>query len=261
MSLGPVPSMLGGLAVAAGLMILVWLASLVRRDASLVDRVWGLGFVLLGWFYFAVAPHRHNALAALLVTVWGLRLSAYLAWRNWGRGEDRRYAAMREKHGRRFAVVSLFTVFLLQALLMWIIAFPLLPAARPADAGWGGAAPALAGMIVWLTGLVFETVGDGQLARFKRDPQNRGRVLDTGLWRYTRHPNYFGDMLVWWGLYLVAAASGGWWTLFSPLLMTLFLARVSGVTLLERHLQETRPGYRDYVRRTSALVPLPPRRR
>lgn len=260
MSLSLLPAMFGGLAVAAVLMLAMWLASLARHDASLVDRVWGLGFVLLGWFYLAVAGHFHNALAALLVSLWGLRLSLHLTRRNWGRGEDRRYAKMRDKHGPRFAWFSLFSVFLLQAILMWVIAFPLLAASRGAHPGWGGAVLTMAGMFVWLAGFVFEAVGDNQLARFKRDPANAGRVLDTGLWRYTRHPNYFGDMLVWWGLYLVAVASGGWWTIFSPLLMSLFLARVSGVTLLERHLQESRPGYSDYARRTSALIPLPPRR-
>jgi len=259
MNMTPVSGLLYGLMVAAIMMITVWIASLVRHDASLVDRVWGAGFVLLGWFYVATSPSPHW-LAAVLVTVWGLRLSAHLTWRNWGRGEDRRYAAMREKHGGRFALFSLFSVFLLQAVLLWIVAFPLLAAGRGEVQGWGGGVLLVAGVLIWATGFVFEAFGDSQLARFKRDPSNSGRVLDYGLWRYTRHPNYFGDMLVWWGLYLVAAAYGGWWTVFSPLLMSLFLARVSGVTLLEKHMRESRPGYRDYVRTTSALIPLPPKR-
>ncbi|MGH8127029.1 MAG: DUF1295 domain-containing protein [Gammaproteobacteria bacterium] len=258
MNLVLIPSMFWGLAVVAAMMFAVWLASLVRRDASLVDRVWGFGFVLLGWFYFAVSPSPH-LLPAVLATVWGLRLSVHLTRRNWGHGEDRRYADMRKKHGGYFALFSLFSVYLVQAVLLWIIAFPLLMGARGILSGPGGAALVVAGVVLWLIGFLFEAVGDHQLARFKRDPANRNKVLDTGLWHYTRHPNYFGDMLVWWGLYLLAAAAGAWWTIFAPILMTLFLARVSGVTLLEKHLNESRPGYRDYVNRTSALIPLPPR--
>lgn len=258
MRLAPLPVALCGLAIAAALFAAVWGVSVARRDAGLVDRFWGLGFVVLAWWY-AGSGHGAGYLAAILVSVWGVRLSGYIAWRNRGRGEDRRYAAMRERHGRRFAVRSLFTVFLLQALLLWVIAFPLFAATR---GEWSGAAAVplgAAGSAVWFAGFLFETVGDFQLARFKRDPANRGRVLDRGLWRYTRHPNYFGDMLVWWGLYLVACAHGGWWAVFAPALMTLFLARVSGVTLLEKQLVKSKPGYRDYVCRTSALIPRPPR--
>jgi len=260
MTAAALPAALWGFAVAAALFGAVWAASVVRRDASLVDRFWGLGFVVLAWWY-VVSAGAPGLLAAGLASAWGLRLSGYITWRNRGKGEDRRYAVMRERHGRGFALRSLFTVFLLQALLLWVIAFPLFAAARGETIGGGaGAALATAGAAVWLVGFAFESAGDFQLARFKRDPTNRGRVLDRGLWRYTRHPNYFGDILVWWGLYLVACAHGGWWTVFAPVLMTVFLARVSGVTLLERQLRESKPGYADYVRRTSALVPWPPRR-
>lgn len=252
-------SMLWGLALAAAMMVVVWLASLVRRDSSLVDRVWGFGFVLLGWLYFVVSPAPH-LLPAVLATVWGLRLSVHITRRNWGQGEDRRYAAMREKHGHHYTLFSLVSVYMVQAVLLWIIAFPLLLGTRGVVSGYGSGTLVIVGAALWLIGFLFEALGDHQLARFKRDPGNKGKVLDTGLWRYTRHPNYFGDMLVWWGLYLLAAAASGWWTIFAPIVMTLFLARVSGVTLLEKHLNESRPGYRDYVRRTSALIPLPPRR-
>lgn len=248
---------LWGLAVSTGLFVLIWLASLLRRDASLVDRFWGLGFVVVAAFYWWRAGMPATGLPALLaVCVWGLRLSAYLTWRNWGHGEDYRYVAMRERHGKRFALVSLVSVFLLQAVILWIVAFPLLPATGRT----GGliAACAIAGLAIWAVGLFFETVGDWQMARFKADPANRGRVMDRGLWRYTRHPNYFGDICVWWGLYLLALPQG-WWTVFGPLLMTFLLARVSGVTLLEQKLDETRPAYRDYKRRTNALIPGPPR--
>lgn len=258
------PALASGLAVALGLFALVWVASLVRRDASLVDRFWGLAFVLLGWWYAMAGPEPLPPAGRLLlglVTVWGLRLSAYLTWRNWGKGEDYRYAAMRQEHGARFGIRSLVTVFLLQAVLAWIIAMPLavaltrLPAPTGWSAGWTGT-----GLIVWLVGFGFEAVGDLQLARHLADPGRRGRVLQTGLWRYTRHPNYFGDAMVWWGYWLLAIPAGGAWTIFAPLLMTLLLMRVSGVTLLERKLVASRPEYRDYAERTNAFFPGLPRK-
>jgi steroid 5-alpha reductase family enzyme len=248
------------LATVLGLMCLLWLVSLVRRDASVVDPFWGTGFVLVVWLSCLQAGTYgcRPLLLAVLTTVWGLRISSYLLWRNWGRGEDRRYRAMREKHGSRFWLVSLGTVFLLQGAILWFVSLPL-------QAGVGQPAPAalwwldLVGCGLWTQGFAFEVVGDWQLARFTSDPDNRGRVLDRGLWRYTRHPNYFGDFCVWWGLFLVAAAAGAWWTLPSPLLMSLLLMRVSGVPLLERDIAERRAGYADYVARTSAFFPAPPR--
>ena len=249
-----------GLGVAVALMTAVWAASVVWRDASLVDRYWGAGFVVLAWFWFAVSDSSLAALVPLaLVSVWGLRLSLYLTWRNWGHGEDPRYRAMREQHGETFVWRSLVTVFLLQGAILWLVAMPLLVAVRELDAAALAAWPAVLGMGVFAIGLAFEAVGDWQLARFKARPGNAGKVMDRGLWRYTRHPNYFGDILVWWGLFGVALAAGGWWTLFAPAIMTFLLARVSGVTLLERRLHETRPAYRDYVARTNALVPWFPR--
>ncbi|MEA5444634.1 DUF1295 domain-containing protein [Gammaproteobacteria bacterium AB-CW1] len=251
-----------GLVPALGLMFVVWVSSLVLRDASLVDRCWGFGFVLLAWFWWLTGPRESLMLIpVVLVTLWGLRLSLYLSWRNWNHGEDYRYRQMRDKHGPRFWWVSLFTVFVLQGLIMWLVAFPLLMVGHgsPPDTPWvwllgiGG--------LLWLVGFVFESVGDWQLARFKADPANRGRVMDRGLWRYTRHPNYFGDVCVWWAYWLMSVPVGGWWTFFGPALMTFFIARVSGVTLLEKSLAEKKPEYVDYVRRTNALIPGPPRAR
>lgn len=249
-----------GLGVSLGLMLLVWLGSLWWCDASLVDRFWGFGFVVVAAFWWATGPRPEAGwLALLLVGLWGLRLSLWLSWRNWGQGEDARYRAMREHHGEAFAWRSLITVFALQGVILWLVAWPLLVATRELESGMLWRWPALAGLALFAIGLFFEAVGDWQLARFKADPANRGRVMDRGLWRYTRHPNYFGDMLVWWGLFGLAAAAGGWWTLISPVLMSFLLARVSGVALLERHMRQTRPEYADYVARTSALVPWPPR--
>jgi len=249
-----------GLALALGLTTAAWLLSLWRRDAGVIDGFWGVGFALLAWVYWSAggAEPSRGLLVAALATVWGVRLSVHIVRRNHGREEDWRYRAMRERRGARFPLWSLVMVFWLQGALMWLLSAPLLqaqaqaPFPRTLD---------IAGVTVWLVGFLFETIGDAQLSRFRADPANQGRVLRTGLWRWTRHPNYFGDALVWWGLFLIAVATpSGWWTIFSPLLMTWLLLRVSGVSLLEEKLVETRPGYREYVESTSAFIPWPPRR-
>ncbi len=252
---------LQGLSAAAGLMTVVWLISLLKRDAGIIDIFWGPAFALLAWVYWAAGTGDgvRRLLVPILVTVWALRLAVYILWRNRGGGEDYRYAAMRQKHGRWFAPLSLVIVFWLQAALAWLIGMPLLQVQRataPVALGWLD----LLGLVLFATGLFFEAVGDFQLARFKADPANRGKVMDRGLWRYTRHPNYFGDAALWWGLTCFALATeGSAWVLFSPALMTFLLLKVSGVALLEKGLGSTKPGYEEYVRRTSAFLPLPPR--
>ena len=255
-------------AMAGGAMVLLWLVSLWRRDASIVDIFWGPGFVLVAWAVLAwVSAHdlpdggdARRWLLVSLVTVWGLRLGGYLAYRNLGKGEDYRYVAMREKAGGRFWIVSLFKVFLLQGLFLWVVSLPVQAGQLPSTPD--GIGPlAVIGAVVWAVGLFFETLGDAQLARFKADPANKGRVMDRGLWRYTRHPNYFGDFSVWWGIYLVALEGHGtWWAVAGPLLMSFLLIRVSGVAMLEKTIGTRRPGYEEYVRRTSAFFPRPPRR-
>ncbi len=246
-------SLLLSLAVMAGL----WLWSLSLRNASIVDVWWGPGFATLALFTWLLAEEG-NALVTALTVVWGLRLGAYLLWRNAGKGEDPRYAAMRRHHGERFGRVSLFTVFGLQGVLMWFVSMPVQVAQAGGPASFGPFEAV--GVGLFSLGLFFETVGDWQLARFRADPANAGAVMDRGLWRYTRHPNYFGDCCAWWGIFLVALpAPGAVFTVGSPLLMTLFLLRVSGVALLERSIGKRRPGYAEYQRRTSAFVPLPPR--
>ncbi len=192
-----------------------------------------------------------------LVAVWALRLAIYLALRNWDAPEDHRYRAIRARNEPGFRWKSLYLVFGLQALLAWLISAPL--AGAIASAAPLGALDAL-GAALAAFGIVFEATGDAQLARFKADPASAGKVMDRGLWRYTRHPNYFGEFCVAWGFWLLAAAGGAWWTLFAPLLMTLLLLRVSGVALLEKDIGERRPAYRDYVARTNAFFPGPPRR-
>jgi steroid 5-alpha reductase family enzyme len=251
-----------GLGTASVLMVVMWVASVVTRDASLVDRVWGLAFVVLAWTYAVVAGawSGRAVLALVLVTVWGLRLSAFITWRNWGHGEDARYAAMRARRPDTFTRRSLVSVFLLQAVLAWLVSVPLLGAIVLGDGrpGWvDGVA-----VVVWLVGFVFEAGGDAQLARFLADPANRGHVMDRGLWRYTRHPNYFGDTAVWWSFLVLALAAGAWWGAAGTLLMTFLIVRVSGVALTERRMGRpgsTRVGYDEYVRRTNAFIPGPRR--
>jgi len=247
--------------VTAGAVVLWW-RSLGLRDASIIDAWWGPGFgivALVGLLCGGGASPR-RVLIALLVAVWGIRLGVHIARRNRGRGEDPRYAAMRARHGERFGRISLATVFLLQAGILMIVSTPLLAAAVAPEPRTLGALDLL-GAAVWLVGFLFEAIGDAQLERFRADPANRGRVLDRGLWRYSRHPNYFGDATLWWGIFLVAAATDAWWSAIGPLVMTVLLRRVSGVTLLEKGLRVSRPDYAEYVARTSPFLPLPPRSR
>lgn len=250
------------LGVAALAMLALWALSLLLRDASIVDIYWGPGFAVLACTAWALGSGGLPARAALatgLVSLWALRLGGYLLWRNWGEGEDPRYQAMRRHWGARFPLMSLLTVFALQGALMWFVSMPVQVVHASGAEVPLGPLDAL-GVVLFATGLFFESVGDWQLARFKADPDNRGRVMDRGLWRFTRHPNYFGDCVVWWGLYAIACATpAGPFTLLSPILMTFLLLRVSGVALLERSIGKRRPDYAAYVQRTSAFFPLPPR--
>lgn len=251
--------LVSGLAVLA-LMALAFAGSLPLRDVSIVDIAWGLAFVNIGWVAAAVADGDagRTALMLALVTIWGMRLAGHISLRKARHpGEDPRYGTMRERHGDRFPLVSAFTIFGFQALVSFVVALPLQGAAAGTDPELG--LLALAGVAVWLVGFVFEAGGDLQLSRFKADPVNKGKVMDQGLWRYTRHPNYFGDFMVWWGFYLVALDAGAWWSFPGPLIMTVLLTRVSGKDLLEKSMSE-RPGYAEYVEKTSGFVPLPPRR-
>jgi steroid 5-alpha reductase family enzyme len=254
-------AMLVAAATIAVLMLVTWLVSLPLRNASIVDLIWGLGFVLVAWAVRLTVDGNsaRQWLLVGMVTVWGLRLSAYLTWRNHGNGEDYRYRAMRKQWGGRFWWVSLFTVFVLQGVLMWTVSIGVQLGQVPDTPGLG--VLAALGVVVWAVGLGFEAIGDAQLARFKADPANAGTVMDRGLWRYTRHPNYFGDACVWWGIALVAAESGlGAIGIVGALVMTVLLRRVSGVALLEKSLKKRRAGYDEYIARTSPFVPRPPRK-
>ena len=245
------------LVVVAG----TWIVSLVLTDASIIDIVWGAGFVLVAVASDLVGDGdgQRSTLLVVLVAIWGIRLTVYLWWRNHGSGEDPRYQAMRRRAGDSFATRSLVTVFLLQGALMWTVSLPVQLAMTPTDPEGVGIL-AVIGVVVWGIGLFFESVGDAQLARFRADPDNAGRVMDKGLWRYTRHPNYFGDFCVWWGIFLVAAeTTDARFGVIGPIVMTVLLLRVSGVALLERSITRRRPDYEAYAARTSSFFPRPPR--
>ena len=246
-----------GLGAILAVQALLWILSVRLQDASIADVFWGLGFVLLAWLYCALssALTPRSWLVAVLTTLWGTRLSQHIFRRRRGKAEDPRYQAMRDSHGHAFWWRSLFTVFWLQGAILWFVALPLLVAIRAprptAFTPFDGL-----GVLLFAVGFGFEIVGDAQLERFRTEPTNRGKVLDRGLWRYTRHPNYFGDATMWWGMYAMAVSTpAGWLTLLSPALMTVLLMRVSGMTLLEEHLRASKPGYREYVERVPAFLP------
>jgi steroid 5-alpha reductase family enzyme len=246
--------LISGLAIL-GMMIVLWLLSLALKNSSIVDIFWGPGFVLVAWVNYFMSPFISPAklLMTILVTIWGLRLALHIGIRNWGKPEDFRYVKWRQENGTRWWWFSFFKVFVLQGVIMWIVSTPIISiivtdGIRPLSA------LAILGGLVWAYGFFFEAVGDWQLSRFIADPANKGKIMTTGVWKYTRHPNYFGDAAQWWGFYLIALSAGGWWTIFSPLLMTLLLVRVSGVALLEKTMKK-KSGYEEYMKRTNAFIP------
>lgn len=249
-------------ATIAAAMLVVWTLSVRIRNTGIVDVFWGIGFVLVAVVSFAIGDGYtlRKVLVLALAGIWGLRLGLHLGVRNVGKPEDFRYARMREKSGARWGIESLFRVFLAQGIAMWTVSLPLqyaMGAGTPERLTWKDGL----GAGLWAIGFAFEAIGDLQLRRFKAAPSSPAAVMDRGLWRYTRHPNYFGDATLWWGLFVIALnAPDVWWTIAGPLLMTFVLTRITGVPILERHLMRSRPGYAEYARRTSAFFPLPPKR-
>jgi len=246
---------LHALGILVALAFATWVVSLFRRDVSIVDGMWPVFIGGAGAFYAcrpaALGP---GAIAALvLLALWATRLCVHITVRNHGQPEDRRYQKIRANNQPHFGFKALYIVFGFQALLAWIVALPWMAITRDDDFGFVQGV----GLALALAGIVYEAIADAQLVRFRKDPANQGRVLDTGLWRHSRHPNYFGECCTWWGFGLVALGAGAWWALASPLLMTVLLLRVSGVTLLERDIGERRPGYERYVRETNAFIPGP----
>ena len=246
-----------GLAACCAVALLVWVASVPLRDVSIVDSAWSLLVLAPVLVALALAPQPgpRAPWLALLAGAWALRLAVYITWRHWGQPEDPRYQEIRARNEPGFAMKSLYLVFGLQAFLAWLVALPVVASVQStAPWHWLDAT----GIAMFVMGLAIETVADGQLAQFKADPGNRGRVMAQGLWRYSRHPNYFGEFCVWWGLWLVALAAGAWWTIVCPVLMTVLLLKVSGVTLLEKNIAERRPAYHAYAARTNAFFPWRP---
>lgn len=247
-----------GLAATLGLATFTWLVSVLKRDVSIVDGVWPLMFLSAALVYSGGTPYYtgRTALILTLVALWAARLAAHIVVRNWGETEDRRYQDIRQKYEPHFWLKSLGIIFWFQALLAWIISMPLWAAlTMPSDL----LLLDLLAVVLWTVGMMFETVGDWQLGQFKADPANQGKAMDQGLWRYTRHPNYFGEWLIWWGFYGFALPTGAWWTIVGPLLLTYMLLKFSGVALMEEDIVERRPAYREYMERTNAFFPGPPK--
>ena len=245
------------------LMTLMWLISIKIKNSSIVDIIWGFGYVLVNWVVFFVTPQEFMArkwIIAILVTIWGLRLTTHIFLRNKGKPEDFRYAAWREEHGKNWWWYSYLKTFMLQGTLMFIISAPIIHTHATGTPARIGILEVL-GILVWGIGFFFEAVGDLQLEHFKKDPKNKGKLLNTGVWHYTRHPNYFGDAAQWWGFYLIAAGSTlGYLTIFSPIIMTFFLIKVSGVAMLERSMVDKKPGYKAYMQTTNAFIPWIPKK-
>jgi steroid 5-alpha reductase family enzyme len=246
--------------MSIGLLALVgWLVSLFRKNVTHVDSMWSL-FLMLAAYSYALQLNAllpRTFLVLFLLSLWAVRLCVYLTWRNLGPHEDHRYVAIRQNNEPHFWLKSIYIIFGLQAVLAWIISMPLFGAIESKvlltrlD---------VLGGIMFTIGFVWETIADWQLSIFKAIPNNKGKVLNTGLWRYCRHPNYFGECFVWWGFYLIAAAGGAWWTIAGPILMTLLLLKVSGVALLEKDIAERRPAYLNYIQNTNAFIPWIPKR-
>lgn len=247
------------------IMLVLWLISIRIGDVSFVDSFWAAGFVIVAWATFWIAGPvftEHRLLLVVITSLWGLRLAAYLFWRWRKEGPDGHYVAMLKKAPGSPHVFSLQKVFLLQGVLLWVVSLPIQLGQIAADGTPATIGPlAIAGIVLAVIGIVFESVGDWQMARFKADPDNEGQVMDRGLWRYTRHPNYFGDCCVWWGLFLIAAETPlGLYSIVGPLLLTFLLVKWSGAALLERRMKRSRPGYQDYIQRTSSFIPWFPRK-
>lgn len=250
-----------GLAILI-LMLSFWVLSLILKDSSIVDIIWGFGFVMSSWVAFFLTRDDvtiRQWFLPVLVTIWGMRLTLHIFFRNVGKGEDFRYVKWRTENGKSWWWKSLFKVYLTQGLLMWIIASPLSAVQLRNQSGNLNFLDFI-GIILWLIGFFFEATGDLQLTRFKANPVNKGKLLNTGVWRYTRHPNYFGDATQWWGYYLITLSTGAWWVVFSPLIMTHLLVNVSGVALLEKSMREKTPGYIEYSQVTNAFIPWFPKK-
>jgi steroid 5-alpha reductase family enzyme len=253
---------LQGLLLITAFFTIIWVLSVFLKNASIVDIFWGIGFVLVSTFYFITTPDfsTRKIISMILVAIWGLRLSVYIMLRNIGKPEDYRYQEFRKRYGeKRYWWFSYFQVFLLQGVLNWLISAPLLAINYCSSNNPFGILDVL-GILIWLTGFTFEAGGDWQLTRFKANPANKGQLLQSGFWKYTRHPNYFGDAAVWWGFAILSIASGSYLPVLGSVIMTLLIIKVSGVALLEQTLKNTKPGFEEYAQKTNAFFPWFPKK-
>lgn len=252
------------LMVALASVLLLWLISIRIRDVSIIDMFFAviLMAITAACLLLSPATEQRKWLVATMVGVWGIRITFHLIRRNWGHGEDPRYTKLRSwvPEGKSFHLLALRQVFLLQGIVVWFVALPVqLALGQPSSTALGWLA--WAGAALWTTGFLAEWIADEQLRRFKADPAKRGTVLQTGLWRYSRHPNYFGELCVWWGIFLVACEVPlGWLTIIGPIVYSYLVVNVTGQKTLDKKLAREKPGYREYMERTSGLIPLPPRK-
>lgn len=244
------------------MMTILWLFSIILKNVSIVDPFWGMGFIVLGGFYYLNAEGFETRKLILLffLVIWGLRLSIYLGWRNLGKGEDFRYRKFREDYGvNRYWWISFFQTFLLQGILLWLISAPLLSTLLYTSKDTLNILDYCA-IVIWVVGFIFEAGADFQLAHFKSDNANKGKLLTSGFWKFTRHPNYFGDAMVWWGFGIFSLAAGGYVQILSSGIMTFLIIKVSGVRLLEKTLIEEKPDFKEYIEKTNAFFPWFPKK-
>ena len=251
-----------GFLLIISLMTFLWILSVYLRNVSIVDLFWGLGFIIVNALYIFSSEviNIRQIVLFVMVAIWGLRLSIYLAWRNIGKGEDFRYREFRRKFGEsNYWWISYFQTFLLQGILMWIISVTLYGVSMSSNETSLNIID-FTGILIWIIGFIFEAGGDFQMAKFKMNLLNKGKVLNTGFWRFTRHPNYFGDAAVWWGYGLLCIASGSPWYIIGSVIMTLLIIKVSGVALLEKTLKNQKPEYFAYIQKTNSFFPWFPKK-
>ncbi|TFH36002.1 MAG: DUF1295 domain-containing protein [Bacteroidia bacterium] len=244
------------------LVTLLWVWSVIIKNASIVDLFWGFSYVIVNAFYVFMSGELNprKIIILVLVSVWGLRLAIYLSIRNIGKGEDFRYQEFRREYGpERYWWFSYFQTFLLQGALIMIVSLPLLGISESKQSGNLNLLDYL-GILVWMIGFAFEAGGDFQMAHFKKNPNNKGKLLNTGFWKYTRHPNYFGDSVVWWAYAIFSMAAGSYWQIIGSAVMTFLIIKVSGVALLEKTLNESKPQYQEYIQKTSSFFPWFPKK-
>lgn len=246
-----------GIGVIVILSTLTWVLSLFLKDVSIVDSAWSLMFLVSGIYYYqsTITPDIRTDIFFGLLIVWSLRLAIHLTWRNWGEPEDRRYQDIRKKYSPNFEFKSLFIIFVFQAVLASIVSLPVVSVMGTQSEATNVGVVEYVAILIWSIGFLYESIADWQLAKFKSDESNTNKVMNAGLWRNTRHPNYFGEFLIWWGFYIYAFSTGPWWVIISPLLMSWLLLKFSGVVMLEETIIKRRPKYQEYIDKTNAFFP------